>query len=48
MSFPGRWIYYLLKARDLIISPAFVVVKAADAFAEQTSAPNQLWQTDFR
>ena len=40
-------VYRLLKAHDLITSPAFVVVKAADTFAEPTTAPNQLWQTDF-
>jgi putative transposase len=40
-------VYRLLKAHDLIINPAFVVVKAAEAFTEQTTAPNQLWQTDF-
>ena len=40
-------VYRLLKAHDLITSPAFIVVKAADAFTEQTTAPNQLWQTDF-
>ena len=37
----------LLKAHDLINSPAFVVIKAADAFQDPTTAPNQLWQTDF-
>jgi putative transposase len=40
-------VYRLLKAHDLITSPAFVVIKAADAFKDQTTAPNQLWQTDF-
>ena len=40
-------VYRLLKAHDLITSPAFVVVKAADEFHTQTTAPNQLWQTDF-
>ena len=40
-------VYRLLKAHDLITSPAFVVVKAADAFKHPTTAPNQLWQTDF-
>lgn len=40
-------VYRLLKAHDLITSPAFVVVKAADAFKDKTTAPNQLWQTDF-
>ena len=40
-------VYRLLKAHDLIASPAFIVIKAADAFKDQTTAPNQLWQTDF-
>ena len=40
-------VYRLLKARDLIASPAFIVVKAADEFKDKTMAPNQLWQTDF-
>src|SRR5512133_2909179 len=40
-------VYRLLKAHDLIASPAFVVIKAADAFKDKTTAPNQLWQTDF-
>jgi putative transposase len=40
-------VYRLLKAHDLITNPAFIVVKAADAFHTNTTAPNQLWQTDF-
>jgi transposase InsO family protein len=40
-------VYRLLKARDLITSPAFILMKAADQFANPTTAPNQLWQTDF-
>ena len=40
-------VYRLLKAHDLITSPAYVVIKAADEFADKTTAPNQLWQTDF-
>jgi transposase InsO family protein len=40
-------VYRLLKARDLIASPAFIVIKATDAFKDKTTAPNQLWQTDF-
>ena len=40
-------VYRLLKAHDLIASPAFIVFKAADAFKDKTTAPNQLWQTDF-
>jgi putative transposase len=40
-------VYRLLKAHELIASPAFIVIKAADAFKNKTTAPNQLWQTDF-
>jgi len=40
-------IYRLLKAHDLITSPAFIVIKAANEFKDKTMAPNQLWQTDF-
>jgi hypothetical protein len=31
----------------LIASPAFIVMKAADEFKDKTTAPNELWQTDF-
>jgi RNA-directed DNA polymerase len=40
-------VYRLLKAHDLITSPAHVVIKAADEFKDKTTAINQLWQTDF-
>jgi putative transposase len=40
-------VYRLLKAVDLIASPAYIVMKAADEFKDKTTAPNQLWQTDF-
>jgi transposase-like protein len=40
-------VYRLLKAHDLITSPAFIVIKAAEEFKDKTTAPNQLWQTDF-
>lgn len=40
-------VYRLLKVHDLITSPAYIVVKAADEFTNKTTAPNQLWQTDF-
>ena len=40
-------VYRLLKALGLITSPAFIVMKAADEFKDKTTAPNQLWQTDF-
>ena len=40
-------VYRLLKSQDLITSPAYIVIKAADEFRDKTTAPNQLWQTDF-
>jgi putative transposase len=40
-------VYRLLKAHDLITSPAFVVIKAADEFKDKTTRPNEMWQTDF-
>jgi RNA-directed DNA polymerase len=40
-------VYRRLKPHELIASPAFIVIKAADAFKNKTTAPNQLWQTDF-
>ena len=40
-------VYRLLKAHDLITSPAFIVIKAADAFHTKTTRTNEMWQTDF-
>ena len=45
--FVSESVYRLLKAHDLITSPTFIVIKAADEFKDKTIAPNQLWQTDF-
>jgi putative transposase len=40
-------VYRLLKAHDLITSPAFIVMKAANEFHDKTMRPNEMWQTDF-
>jgi putative transposase len=40
-------VYRLLRSHDLIASPACIVVTAAEEFHTKTTAPNQLWQTDF-
>ena len=40
-------VYRLLKAHDLITSPAFIVIKAASEFTDKTTRPNEMWQTDF-
>jgi len=40
-------VYRLLKAHDLISSPAYTVIKAAEAFHTRTTRPNEMWQTDF-
>ena len=40
-------VYHILKAFDLITSPAFVVLTAGKEFQQPTYRPNELWQTDF-
>ena len=40
-------VYRILKSYDLITSPAYVILSAADEFHDKTTRPNQLWQTDF-
>lgn len=40
-------VYRLLKAHDLITSPAFIVMKGAKEFQDKTAKPNEMWQTDF-
>ena len=40
-------VYRILKAHDMITSPACIVVKAVNEFSDKTSDINQLWQTDF-
>ena len=40
-------VYRFLKSHDLITSPTFIVIKAADEFKDKTTAPNHMWKTDF-
>jgi transposase InsO family protein len=40
-------VFRLLKRFDLVGSPAFQLVTAADRFAHPTKRGNELWQTDF-
>ena len=40
-------VYRLLKAMDLITSPAYILMEAADKFQHPSSHVNELWQTDF-
>jgi transposase len=40
-------VYRILKAHDLVTSPQFVVMSAADAFQHPTRRVHELWQTDF-
>ena len=40
-------VYRLLKARDLITSPAYILMEASDQFAHPTTRVNEMWQTDF-
>jgi len=40
-------VYRILKSRDLVTSPAYMVISASDSFKKKTTAVNQMWQTDF-
>lgn len=40
-------VYRILKAHNLITSPAYTVIQARDKFPEPTRRVNELWQTDF-
>lgn len=40
-------VYRILKAFDLITSPAYIVLSASDKFKHPTKRVNELWQTDF-
>jgi putative transposase len=40
-------VYRILKSYDLITSPAYIVMEAADEFHHKTKGIDELWQTDF-
>jgi len=40
-------VYRILKAYDLVPSPAYIVMAAADEYRHKTSRIHELWQTDF-
>jgi putative transposase len=40
-------VYRLLKAQDLITSPAYILMQASDKFQQPTCRVNEMWQTDF-
>jgi transposase InsO family protein len=40
-------VYRLLKAQDLITSPAYILMQASDKFQQPSLRVNELWQTDF-
>lgn len=40
-------VYRILKSYDLVASPAYIVVSAADEFRHKTRRVHELWQTDF-
>ncbi len=40
-------VYRLLKAHDLITSPAYILMQERDKFQHPTIRVNEMWQTDF-
>ena len=42
-----RSVYRILKDFDLLTSPAYIVMSAADEFKHKTKCVHELWQTDF-
>ena len=42
-----RSVYRILKAYDLVTSPAYIVMSAADEYKHKTKCVHELWQTDF-
>lgn len=42
-----RSVYRILRDYDLLTSPAYIVMSAADEFKHKTKRVHELWQTDF-
>ena len=40
-------VYRILKSYDLVTSPSYIVLAAADEFQHKTKQVHELWQTDF-
>ncbi len=40
-------VYRILKAADLITSPAYILMSASDSFKDPTRRVHEMWQTDF-
>jgi transposase InsO family protein len=40
-------VYRILRAYDLVASPAYIVISAAEKFEKPTHRVHELWQTDF-
>ncbi len=40
-------VYRILKAHDLVTSPAYILMQAGDSFKNPTRQIHELWQTDF-
>ncbi len=40
-------VYRMLKAADLITSPAYILMSASDGFEHPTTRVHEMWQTDF-
>ena len=40
-------VYRILRAADLITSPAYILMSASDAFKDPTRRVHEMWQTDF-
>ena len=40
-------VYRMLKALDLITSPAYILMQASDKFQQPTLRVNEMWKTDF-